>query len=55
MEVILCDVLCGIKTSELERRCTLAYKCEVVSSWRDRRTREYLYVKSCAFRLIPCL
>ena len=52
MEVILCDVLCGMKTSELESRGTLAYKCEVVSSWRDCCSRIYLYVEDYAFCFI---
>ena len=55
MEVILCDVLCGMKMSELESRCTLVYKCEVVSSWRDHHTQMYLCVENYAFCFIPCL
>ena len=42
-----------MKMSELESRCALAYKYEVVSCWRDRRTRIYLWVKNYAFPFIP--
>ena len=54
-EVILYDVLCCIIMSELESRCTLAYKYAVVSSWCDRHTRICLCIENYAFRFIPCL
>ena len=44
-KAVLCVALYSIEASELERHSTLVCKYEVVSNWRDRRKRIYLYME----------
>ena len=44
-KAVLCVALYSIEANELKHRSTLVCKYEVVSNWRDRRKRIYLYME----------